>query len=43
MNFPVSQFYINTARLGETQDSQEFSPSCYDRSFRAFPKCLTTR
>ncbi|XP_006798265.1 mitogen-activated protein kinase kinase kinase 14 isoform X1 [Neolamprologus brichardi] len=26
----------------ETQDSQEFSPSCYDRSFRAFPKCLTT-
>uniref|UniRef100_A0A669EZM8 Protein kinase domain-containing protein n=1 Tax=Oreochromis niloticus TaxID=8128 RepID=A0A669EZM8_ORENI len=26
----------------ETQDSQEFSPSCYERSFRAFPKCLTT-
>lgn len=29
--------------LGETQDSQEFSPSCFERSFVPSPNCFTSR
>lgn len=35
MNFVLSS--------GETQDSQEFSPSCFERSFVPSPNCFTSR
>lgn len=38
------EFNINNVPpSGETQDSQEFSPSCFERSFVPSPNCFTSR